>query len=335
MKFLLSILLLSISVLGAQGNETITSFSNAKSILKDKIFSNHPRSVYCNCPYNRVVTERNREWYEEDLAKAKEKYLLYHWDSLEGFEYPDYEEWSKRAPKVELIPDLKACGYVPKGSGVRASRIEWEHIVPASEFGHSFSEWNTGHSDCITPAKDVRKCWRNEDHSISCKTEHQEEKAYKGRRCASKANAEFSRMEADLHNLHPAVGELNGYRSSYPVAEIPGEEREFGACDAEIKDNQFEPAPSVRGDIARTYFYMSNSYPNAMQLSPEMKSMLERWNESDPVDRKECLKHGLVVKEQGNVNPMVAEGCKQLGISDEGLLILEHKGQMFENIYEQ
>ncbi len=31
----------------------------------------------------------------------------------------------------------------------RSGRIEWEHVVPAENFGRSFSEWRNGHSLCI------------------------------------------------------------------------------------------------------------------------------------------------------------------------------------------
>ncbi|MCX4190269.1 hypothetical protein [Methylophaga sp. OBS3] len=31
----------------------------------------------------------------------------------------------------------------------RAGRLEWEHVVPAENFGHTFSEWRDGHPDCV------------------------------------------------------------------------------------------------------------------------------------------------------------------------------------------
>ncbi len=32
--------------------------------------------------------------------------------------------------------DLASCGYAPRKNAQRASRIEWEHIVPAWQIGH-------------------------------------------------------------------------------------------------------------------------------------------------------------------------------------------------------
>ena len=69
-------------------------------------------------------------------------------------------------------------------------------------------------------------------------------------------------MEGDMYNLIPAVGEVNGDRSNYQYAIIEDEDRVYGACDAEVnfRAKQFEPAPRVRGDIARIYFYMADRY---------------------------------------------------------------------------
>ena len=52
-------------------------------------------------------------------------------------------------------------------------------------------------------------------------------------------------MEADLYNLYPAIGEVNGLRSNYSMAMIPGEKREFGTCDVEIEDKKVEPPPAA------------------------------------------------------------------------------------------
>jgi deoxyribonuclease-1 len=57
-------------------------------------------------------------------------------------------------------------------------------------------------------------------------------------------------MESDLYNLVPAIGEINGLRSNYSFAMIPGEKREFGTCDMEIENRKAEPRPEVRGNIA-------------------------------------------------------------------------------------
>ena len=116
------------------------------------------------------------------------------------------------------------------------SELQWEHVVPAEAFGRSLRVWREGHPDCV----------------------NSKGKAYKGRRCAKKVSKLFRRMEADLHNLQPAIGEVNGDRSNYSMQEIAGEAREYGACDVEIDRRKIEPKEAIRGDIARTYFYMDH-----------------------------------------------------------------------------
>ena len=139
--------------------------------------------------------------------------------------------------------------YTPKRSNKRSKRIEWEHIVPAHAFGQSFKEWRDGDPDCV----------------------NKKGKPFKGRNCARKAAIPYRYMEADMHNLVPTVGEINGLRSNYSFGMIPGEKRQFGSCDMEIESRTAEPAPHIRGDIARIYMYMDWAYPGhgVKQEEPE------------------------------------------------------------------
>lgn len=52
-------------------------------------------------------------------------------------------------------------------------------------------------------------------------------------------------MEANLYNFVPAIGEVNGNRSNYSMADIPDEVREYENCDVEIKGRKVEPRPAV------------------------------------------------------------------------------------------
>ena len=165
-------------------------------------------------------------------------------------------------------------GYIPKKAGKRAHRLEWEHVVPAHAFGQSFPEWRDGHPDCV----------------------NRKGKAFKGRKCAEKANLKFRYMQADMHNLVPAIGEVNGLRSNYGFAMIPGEKREFGACDMEIENRQAEPPPVTRGNIARTYMYMDHAYPGHGIISKKTRKQLQEILrvEMEVVDPK-TLKEGKIV----------------------------------------
>ena len=78
---------------------------------------------------------------------------------------------------VGKVIDLKSCGYQVHKDAKRAARLEWEHVVPAENFGRSFSEWRDGSPKCVR---------KNGKH-------------FKGRKCAE-TNPEFARMEGDLYN---------------------------------------------------------------------------------------------------------------------------------------
>jgi deoxyribonuclease-1 len=183
-------------------------------------------------------------------------------------------------------------GYRPKKVGKRSQRLEWEHIVPAQAFGQSFSEWRQGDPACV----DRRG------------------KPFKGRNCAEKVNLAYRYMQADMHNLVPAIGEVNGLRSNYSFAMIPGEKRRFGSCDMEIESKKAEPPPEVRGDIARTYFYMEAAYPGRGIIGNKSRKMFEAWDKGDPVDAWECERTGKVAALQGNGNPFVGGACQEAGL---------------------
>lgn len=179
-------------------------------------------------------------------------------------------------------------GYIPVKDNKRANRLEWEHVVPAHAFGQNFAEWRDGDSKCVSSKG----------------------KAFKGRKCAEKLNMEYRYMQADMHNLVPAIGEVNGLRSNYSFTMIPGEERRFGLCDMEIADRKAEPPENVRGDIARTYFYMADAYPGRGITSKKNRKLLDAWDKQDPVDRWECEKEKRIREVQGNENVFIKRECK-------------------------
>ena len=185
-------------------------------------------------------------------------------------------------------PNLYSCGYIPKKDKKRENRIEWEHVVPAHTFGQSFSEWRNGHPKCV----------------------NKKGKKFKGRKCAEKVNKQYRRMQADMYNLYPAIGEVNGRRSNYSMAIIKGEKRDFGQCDVEIKNKKVEPRESIRGEIARTYMYMDSVYPGRGIISKKNKKLFNTWDRSDPVDQWECERTRRIEMIQGNRNEIVIGRCK-------------------------
>ena len=186
-------------------------------------------------------------------------------------------------------PNFKKCGYKPYKNFKRAKRIEWEHIVPASRFGNKFESWEYGHSKCIKNGKKFR-----------------------GRKCARKMDKKFRLIEADLYNLQPTIGEVNQARNNFKMSVIPEEKRNYGKCDFEVLNNFIEPSPNIRGDIARTYFYIAHTYSNYIKLTRSELSLFSKWDKLDPVDEWECKRSKLIKKFQKNINKFLVQGCKEL-----------------------
>ncbi|TGN18800.1 nuclease [Leptospira idonii] len=172
------------------------------------------------------------------------------------------------------------CGLKTRTGSPRSYLVEWEHIVPAHAFGKH------------------RECWTKPDCSFSGKS-------LKGRKCCEAIDPEFKEIEADLHNLVPAPGEINNDRGNYFFAEIEGERREYGTCDFEVDFRRqiAEPRPAIRGDIARIYFYMEKQW--GISIPPDKRKIYEAWNKEDPTDTFEIRRNDLIEKVQGRRNPFI------------------------------
>lgn len=77
---------------------------------------------------------------------------------------------------------------------------------------------------------------------------------------------------------------------------LEGEPRVYGQCDFEVNfiEKKAEPQPSVKGDIARTYFYMADRYN--LKLPKQQMRLLQVWDKSDPVSDREIKYNDLVSK---------------------------------------
>ena len=149
----------------------------------------------------------------------------------------------------KLVPDPNACGYVPRNAvtrsgkpNARATRIEWEHIVSAWEFGHQLQCWQEG-----------------------------------GRKNCIKVSAQFRKMEADINNLAPAIGEINADRSNYSFGMIAGNANQYGRCQVKVdfKQRVVEPPFYARKRIADAYFYMQKTY--GLKISDKQQKLFTAW----------------------------------------------------------
>ncbi|MBD1552338.1 endonuclease [Pseudomonas typographi] len=166
--------------------------------------------------------------------------------------------------------DLQSCGYVPRKNAARAKRVEWEHIMPAWQIGHQ------------------RQCWQ-----------------HGGRQNCTRHDAIYQRAEADLFNLVPSIGEVNGDRNNFGFGWLPEQRGQYGACltQVDFKAKKVMPRPSIRGMIARTYFYMSKRY--GLRLSKQDTRLYQAWSNTYPVEAWERARNQQVACVMGHGNEFV------------------------------
>ena len=183
--------------------------------------------------------------------------------------------------------NLASCGLTTLASKPRAQRIEAEHIFPAAQFGN------------------FRPCWRNPGDFPECVKSSG--KTVSGRECCQRVDPIFEAAHNDLFNLVPSVGEVNGKRSNYNWGMISGEKREFGACNFEVDSStrRVEPPEAIQGDIARTMFYMSDTY--RFNLSRQDRQLYTAWSRQDPPDTWEIERNRRIKAIQGRGNRFVED----------------------------
>ena len=165
--------------------------------------------------------------------------------------------------------DPKSCGYETRKQQTRADRIEWEHIVPAWVFGHQ------------------RQCWQNG-----------------GRKNCVADDPIFRAMEADLFNLYPSVGEVNGDRSNFQYGMVRSPPQ-YGACSTRIdfSGKAAEPRDEVKGLVARATFYMYDRY--GLSMSRKQQQLLMAWDRQYPVTTNERRWESRTAAVMGHNNPFV------------------------------
>lgn len=189
--------------------------------------------------------------------------------------------------KIKLPQGFKTDKYVS-----RADRVEWEHIVPAENFGRTFSEWRDGHPDCQTLKGE----------------------SFKGRKCAEEVNRDYRLMQADMYNLYPAIGAVNAMRQNYNFTQFQEDTpNSFGTCEMKIQDKKAEPPARARGIIARTYLYFDDAY-RRYQMSDSQRKLMTAWDKLYPVEEWECKRTCRIEKIQGNQNDITRKRCQEINL---------------------
>lgn len=131
-------------------------------------------------------------------------------------------------------------------------------------------------------------------------------------------------MQSDLFHIYPTDGYVNGMRSNYPFSEVSNPTwtslngGKLGPSSFPgYSGTAFEPIDEYKGDIARSFFYMSVRYytedagwqSNAMvtqcDLNPWAVNLLLQWHQDDTVSQKEIDRNNAIYNIQNNRNPFI------------------------------
>jgi len=133
-------------------------------------------------------------------------------------------------------------------------------------------------------------------------------------------------MESDLFHIYPTDGYVNGKRADLPYGVVDTTQPFYQSLNGSRSGTNiypgysgtvFEPIDSFKGDLARSYFYMTTRYYGedsgwdswAMANGAELKQwaidMLMDWHHNDPVSAKEIDRNNAIFDLQENRNPFI------------------------------
>lgn len=181
----------------------------------------------------------------------------------------------KKKANYSLIPNLKSCNYKAGKFKKRAQVIEWEHIMPASWKGKNMN------------------CWK------------------KGGRKNCQGDPIFVKFEGDMHNLVPAIGEINAIRGQlrYDIS-THKTISPYGQCNFIVNQTTKSVTPDehTRGFIARTFLYMSEKHN--VELSKSDLKLMQKWNKQYAPTQWECVRNEKISAITNVDNHYITKACK-------------------------
>lgn len=181
--------------------------------------------------------------------------------------------------------NLHSCGMQSASNKKRAHRIEWEHMMPAENFGRQLP------------------CWRKPPICIK-----KNGKRLKNRKCCRKISKTFRAMEGELYNLWPAVGLVNQARSNYRYAQIYNSlaiPKIYYGCPIIISKHKrkVEPFNTAKGIVARANLFMAAHY--GIKLSSSQRRLFKAWNKTFPPTTWEKQWAARIARIEGYPNPYI------------------------------
>jgi deoxyribonuclease-1 len=179
--------------------------------------------------------------------------------------------------------DLSSCNMQSAQNIKRAHQMEWEHMMPAENFGRQLT------------------CWRKK----ICTTENG--MAFKGRKCCERTSEMFNKMEAELYNLWPSVGSVNQARSNFRYAQFSANfpYKYFYGCPILIDaySRKVEPRVEAKGIVARANLFMAQRYK--IRLSQAQQQLFVAWDGQYPPNAWEKSWAKQIAAIEGYTNPFI------------------------------
>lgn len=121
------------------------------------------------------------------------------------------------------------------------------------------------------------------------------------KRQCNKNSPQYSKIMSDLHNIVIADAYLEFKRKNATYGDLE-DENPIIKCDIRKSLYTIEPPDKIKGDIARTIFYMHQQYELPITMS---YSLLLLWHQADPPDEAEKSRNKKIFEIQGNENPFI------------------------------
>lgn len=269
MKFLMTILLLSSVSYGYSFNKFLKDLSKESKPKKEKNVQAQTDKGSRTITFDSLTDKNRGNTQIKDFSKAKK--IL---EKVYGHNNKTIYCGCNYSGKVV---DLASCGLKVIKNEKRATRVEFEHGVPAEVLGRAFPEWYSKQG--CSPSESSRKC--------------------------AGTNPVFDAMEADIYNLFPSEGEINGLRSNYEYTVLTSSKYDTGSCKVKFGDKAFEPRDSEKGMLARASLYMDWAYQGVFNLSDARRKFFQAWDKMYPITEEECKYARIKKQYQGNENPFL------------------------------
>jgi endonuclease I len=132
--------------------------------------------------------------------------------------------------------------------------------------------------------------------------------------------------QTDLFELYPSDGKVNGLRANYPLGYVKEgtatytstNNSKLGECASSgYTGTCFELPDYLKGDLARTYFYLATAYykvwgccdeagVDKWEMKKWMEDDMRAWHEADPVtDQERARNEEIYANHQHNRNPYI------------------------------